>query len=454
MGTEPAVVARSLPFRRRRPTPVTDALRRLDATVSPLVGIVKDVVQLTYGADDCRLSTVTCRVAPTGRTLGQETVDRGGSWHLGPERARAGALGEAVERYCGAFVPEELLVAGSAGELGDRVVDPDEFSLFHPRQHAKPGFPFEPFTASSRLRFVEGFSLRDGSPALLPAQLVFLRGQLAGEPTIGYSTSNGLACGPTLEEAILAALLEVVERDSIMLAWNAGLSLPLLDWSGDADLRRLERLYFAPAGIEYSVVDASSFHDVPVAVAVLHGPPWGAAELSVGAAAAATPQAAWLKALAEAFGVRRWRRDLGVLDPQFEVAEADEITSFDDHTFYYATPERARQARFLHASAERRAVSDVRPLGDTTALEQIEEIVQRLAARGVDAYAVDVTSPDVRSLGMWVARVVAPALYGLDVAHVARYLGGNRLYRLPFELGLRASPLRFEDVNPLPHPFP
>ena len=64
------------------------------------------------------------------------------------------------------------------------------------------------------------------------------------------------------------------------------------------------------------------------------------------------------------------------------------------------------------------------------------------------------TSPDVRSLGLTVVKVLAPELCALDVLHGARFLGGRRLYQAAFELGLRERPLTEPEVNPDPHPFP
>jgi ribosomal protein S12 methylthiotransferase accessory factor len=84
----------------------------------------------------------------------------------------------------------------------------------------------------------------------------------------------------------------------------------------------------------------------------------------------------------------------------------------------------------------------------------VAEIVRRLEERNVGAYAVDVTSPDVEELGLKVARVVAPQLCALDVDGAAPYRGGARLYRAAFDAGLVEAPLTFDDLNPLPHPYP
>ena len=166
-----------------------------------------------------------------------------------------------------------------------------------------------------------------------------------------------------------------------MLAWKCRLSLPLLDWSCDEALMRVERSYFAPTGLRFNLIDASCFLDVPVVISVLHGPPNVGAALAVGGAAAARVDEAWLKALAESFGVYRWLRQQALSAAQ--CPEPDQIESFDDHMLFYASDENAALAAFLDGASERRATADVIALEGATPTAQIEAIVSRLAAHDV-----------------------------------------------------------------------
>jgi ribosomal protein S12 methylthiotransferase accessory factor len=260
-------------------TPVADALDRLEQAVSPLVGIVRVAPAIMVAADEARLHAFACQVASAARTTGSATVEYAGSAHVRSERARAASIGEAVERYSATFVPEGLTTA-STGELGADAVPPESYALFHERQHV-PGFPFTRFTQSTRLSFVEGFALDDGRPAFLPAQLVYLH-YGRSEPPIGYPTSNGLACGPTLAEAVLAALLEVVERDAMMLVWANRLSLPRLTWLQDPAIRAVDSVAFAPTGLRYTAIDASAFFGVPAAIGVVRGSDGDRAAIGIG----------------------------------------------------------------------------------------------------------------------------------------------------------------------------
>lgn len=426
---------------------------RLEGAVSPLVGIVTRTISTTYTTDETPLPNCACELASGRRTVGAETVEYGSGAHESALRARAAAIGEAIERYSAMYVPFDALRVTTARELGDTAVDPSRFALFHPTQHAQPGFPFAPFTADTRTEFVAGLSLVDGAPAYLPAQLVYL-GRPGNCRPIGYSTSSGLACAPTLGEAVLAALLELVERDAVMLAWKCRLSLPLLDWSDDEALCALDRRFFAVTGLRYDVVDGSGFLDVPIAIAVVHGPHGSRASLAVGAGAAAGVADAWLKAIAEGFGVYRWLLRQAASTLHRPPLEPDAIATFDDHMLFYSRREQAALASFLTASAKRSPTGSIESLEGSSPREQLGALVSRLASRGLSAYAVDVTSPDVRDLGLSVARVIAPELCALDVSHRAQFLGGARLYAAAHEAGLLDAPLDVGRLNPLPHPFP
>jgi ribosomal protein S12 methylthiotransferase accessory factor len=195
------------------------------------------------------------------------------------------------------------------------------------------------------------------------------------------------------------------------------------------------------------------FWRVPTVVGVVHGRDCGA--LGVGAAAAATVEEAWRKALAEAFSVRTWGRVRRLDDDTRSFADDfSDVQTFADHVELYASAAHAPRASFLDASTERRRVDDVDPLQAATPSDALASLVDRLAERGLTGYAVDVTAPDVRAAGLTVVKTLVPELVQLDVDHRARFLGGRRQYEAACELGLRDVPLRFEDLNPDPHPFP
>ncbi len=418
------------------------------------MGVVPAIVEFAGAPDECRLVSYGVTIADGMPTIGQRLTGSAGGAHWDRRAARAAALGEAVERYAASYLPRETLVSGSARELGRVAVAPESFALFHERQYAAAGFPFRRFDRDTVVRWARGVSLADGVTALVPAQLVYMPIETGSEDAvlIAHTTSSGAACGATRDEAILRALLELVERDAVMLAWYDRLELPLLDWSADPDLRSLDRRYFAPSGVEYAAVDLSCFFGVPAALGIVRGRAGELGALGVGAACAPTIGDAWRKALTEAFSVRTHARDQLVEHP--EAMPDGAIASFDDHIFFYGDEKHARHTAFLDASKERRSTRDIESLPGRTAADRLDALVTRLASRGVSAYAVDLATPDVRAAGLHVWRAVAPQLCQLDVLDRARFLGGSRLYRAAHDAGVLPAPLSYDDLNPYPHPFP
>jgi ribosomal protein S12 methylthiotransferase accessory factor len=440
---------------RDRPlTPERESLRRLETLLSPYTGVVRDVHTLLTNPLEAPLVKVKSRIARHAEDQGE--LGSGG-YASSIDRARAAALGEAAERYAGALACVQETAPTPARELVPDAVSPARFALFAPEQHANDSFPFDPFTDATPVRWVEGFALPDQARALLPSQLVRLSwSELSpGETAIGYSTSNGLACGPSLEESVLAGLLELVERDAFMLAWTNRLSLPLLDWSDDDRLLEFEERYVAPTRARCDVVDLSVFLQVPAALAVVHGDGERTPAVAVGAGAGTTVQVAVEKAIAEAFAVRSWGLQMLLTDPEpWFAPDFSDLVTFRDHIRCYIRDDHVQATAFLVASTDSRTVSSVAPLPTDSPLAAIREIARRLARQGASAYAVDLTPTDLASAGLAVAKVVAPELCALDARHDARFLGGERLRNVPAELGLAAHPLQWADINPYPHPFP
>jgi ribosomal protein S12 methylthiotransferase accessory factor len=436
-------------------TAIAESIRRLTTLVSPYTGVIHRVEEVLAGSEEIPLVAVSCETADMSADGAVRRVGSGSG--SSRESALAAALGEAVERYSASCPPaRDDLVVGSAAQLGREAVAPARFALFSREQYEDDRFPYRPFTDATRVVWTRGRALPGGEPALLPAQLVYLSDAYGAEPVrIATSTSNGLACHATPEEAVLSGLLEVVERDAFMIVWSNRLSLPRLSWDGDEELRAFETRYLAPTGLRHAAVDLSCFWDVPTALGVVRSEEPATAALGVGACAAPTIREAVRKALDEACRVQAWASDLLARDPEREFApDGSDVRDFDDHVHYYADRSRARAADFLDGCAETRDVGEVEPLAGESVAELISAITRRLAARGSSSYAVDVTAPDIRAAGLTVARVVAPELCALDADHRARFLGGRRRYEAAFELGLATRRLEPADLNSSPHPFP
>jgi ribosomal protein S12 methylthiotransferase accessory factor len=82
----------------------------------------------------------------------------------------------------------------------------------------------------------------------------------------------------------------------------------------------------------------------------------------------------------------------------------------------------------------------------------MNDYVEMLAAKGLRALTVDLTTSDIRATGLRVARVLVPGFYS-NAPAAFPLLGGNRLRREPVTLGWVPGPLTDDDLVRAPLPF-
>ena len=152
------------------------------------------------------------------------------------ERARVGALGEALEHAASTrTLAPRARSTGSYAALRaarghDGVVDPRLLGL-------PAGVDYD---HDRPLQWLAMSRLRDGAEVLVPAEFVASSGsELRGDPPAGgwltVPVSNGLGAGTSLEQAVTHALLEILQRDGNGLTFRALDRGRVLDLAGVSD---------------------------------------------------------------------------------------------------------------------------------------------------------------------------------------------------------------------------
>ena len=185
--------------------------------LAPIMGITR--IGNVTGLDVVGVPVVTV-IRPNARSL---AVAQGKGLTLAA--AKASGLMESVESYHAETITLPLRYC-SLNELryAQRVVDPSQW----------PAVATSSFHPNLRLLWCEGRDLMDGGPAFVPFELVhtdYTWPQPAGSGCFAAS-SNGLASGNHLLEAISHAICEVVERDAN--------SLWMLRQPGDRESQQLD----------------------------------------------------------------------------------------------------------------------------------------------------------------------------------------------------------------------
>jgi ribosomal protein S12 methylthiotransferase accessory factor len=177
--------------------------------------------------------------------------------------------------------------------------------------------------------------------------------------------------------------------------------------------------------------------------------------LVVGASANLDPEKAVRKALMEGihcrvfFGEEFQRKGGGELTPE-------QVTNRDQHVLLYTQPEMVPALDFLTKAPGEQSLTDLpnhyHP-GPGQVVANLETCVQKLAACGMEAIVIDITTEDLRELGFYAVKTLIPEAQPLNFGP-ARYLSGPRLYQVPARLGYTGGLTGEAGLNPLPHPFP
>jgi ribosomal protein S12 methylthiotransferase accessory factor len=370
---------------------------------------------------------------------------------LGGERARLVSVAEALERYSVCSWHDDDLLVAAEEDLAEECVSPARWPQCSAREFARDDCGLVPYDPSVPIRWVRAWSLTRRREVLVPAVAVYLH-MTPRSPSELFTrgVTTGAAVHSDIRSAVLGGLLEVVERDALSLSWLQRLRLPELS----VDPERLDaatRAHHAAGTARHLRVrlfDATTDFGVPVVYAIQLSPHEDSLAQIVCATCDLDPQRAVGKIYRELAALRIALRDHVRRRP---VRRPDDGTvSVIGSAAYNAS--RDRRHVFRHLLEGERAVRDLDDLPLLPAdADPLTTAVSRLAGRGAEVLAVDITTDEARQVGMHAVKVLVPEAVPLSFIHSERYLGTPRLYAAPTAMGHESHD---EDaVNPDPQPF-
>ena len=333
--------------------------------------------------------------------LGAVTVYNGKGFT--PQEAEVSAIMEGVERYsaeCGGL----SLVPGSFDELKGRcrVLEPTKLIVPWSRH----------YNHWDVLEWASGTSLTGGGEVLVPAEATFHPYSRSNQ--LFRTNTNGLAAGNVLEEAVLHALMEIVERD----AWSLFEVDPSrsrdVDFSncGCKPLRDAIEI-LKGASVKICLKDISSDVGITTISAAMDDEiTKDPALLSLGVGTHLTPEIAALRALTEAVQSR--------LTTIHGTREDTFMAEFARRIGY----ERMKNLnkKWLMPSRTTVKVEELSRFSSVDILDEINFTVGKLKSVGMeDVIVVDLTRKEV---GIPAVRVIVPGMevYAMDKDRVGERL--------------------------------
>ncbi|GAB1641478.1 YcaO-like family protein [Krasilnikovia sp. MM14-A1259] len=435
---------------------VPEGLRRLDRIVGPY-GLVGQVNRLPiqpgeprfpiYAASLGDIAQVIPNVAESVGPRGARGQVDGAGGDLHAERAARLCVAEALERYSTCVVPEDQLIWATAEELGNDALPIASLPRCTPQELAHPRAMAVDIDAQAPMRWTRGWSLTEHRPLWMPAVQVWMHLAARSRAERHWNPiSTGCATHTDLKQALVNAICEVVERDSIALTWYQRLPLPRIEFD---EVPATVRPYLdrsRASQVETVFFDATTDLGIPVIYSIDLTPDNPVLGQLVMCNAALNPADSVSKILRESASSR-----IAMQSSRKVPDTIDEFVSVYHGAAYMGTPQRRPDFSFLLDNARRRRFTDLPNLSSGDADTDLQLLIGRLADAGCDVVAIECTTDEARDVGFRVVRVIIPQLMPLSFTYRARYLAHPRLYTAPAAMGHRV--LSAEEINPLPQPF-
>lgn len=436
--------------------PPSETIKKARNLIHHQVGVIPFLQELQVDPTDPPLFYLLSRKSDVAWP-GATSLRNSGTAALTRERALAAAIGESVERYCAAIYDDSSLVLELYRDIASDALDPRTFPLGSEAEYQHLDCPLRHFSDDTPLAWVHGEILGSERRILVPACMVYLAyPYLDRTDYIFQPFSTGLACGNTLEEAILRALYEVIERDAFTITWLNRLPVPaidLADLQGSEISALLQKL--TAWGNQVQLHDITTDVQIPTILALSINTSGKSPAFTVATATRLNPEEAALKSLEELAMTRLYAKQLTRAHPTFKHSQDyRDITELDQHVLLYTQPDMLPTVTFLTSPATKRYLQDIPNHSNADIAEDIRFCLQQLHMHGLEAIVVDLTSPDIAAIGLHVVRILVPGMQPLNADHRMRYLGGRRLYEVPRVLGYTNCDTTEAQLNPYPHPFP
>ena len=322
------------------------------------------------------------------------------------EQALASAVMESLERYSAEMRDTDEIVYGTYDQACDVMMTIDPKDLILP-------IPVLDRYMSETIAWTEGWEMFRGCPVWVPACAVYYPYQPDGDYQLFRYHTNGIAAGNTMEEAILHALFEDIERDAWSICEYRDATRGDIVVEDDGSLPAQLISKFADQGIEIHLKDLTSDIGIPTIGAAADDVRTKDPEmLTIGVGTHLNPEIAAVRAITEVAQSRATHKHGAKINAQLQKVTQD------------MGYERIKQVNRMWFGRSPRTVKleDMEDRSTPYVLDDIEVVLGSLMEAGFQSVvAVDLTRPE---LNIPVVRMIVP---GLEVSTMDPEREGGRL---------------------------
>ena len=208
---------------------ITDILgqeyKNLSDVISDKFGVINAIME-RHELDEYGLKMFQCLSADTRILFNlKRDVSSGGlGISKNKQEALVGCIAEAIERYCMSYIPKAELYKECWDKL-DKEHKVKNFHLYSEKQYSDYTNFLNPM--KDKILWTKMYNLNEDKYIYWPASLVYLPFEI--DKPVAELTSTGMAAGTSIEMSIQSGLLELIERDSLMINFKQRLNPPEID---------------------------------------------------------------------------------------------------------------------------------------------------------------------------------------------------------------------------------
>lgn len=401
----------------------------LSTIFSDKIGII-NVILRRFELEEYNLKMYQCLSADTKKIFDlSRDVSSGG---LGISDTDKGAIisciAEAVERYCMSYIPKNELIKSYWNDIDDKYKIQD-YQLYTDEQYDNNNNFFNP--KKDKIYWTKISSVDEDKQLYWPAGLIYLPFELS--KNVAETSSTGMAAGYTIKDCILSGLLELIERDSLMINFSKRLNPPEIDID---TIEGANKEFINKIKEKYKIKIYKLYSDIeiPTYLCFIWNEKKGKPHYGIGASANLDSDLAINKALRECLFTHYY--SLNIMDLRKDKPE--DITTLYEHFLYY-------QGDFFE-----KLLFKGEKINYKKEVYSYDDLKNSLEKEGLQVFYKELTTTDVQSTGLKVVKVIVPGLIDLNKTHIMQRLAAKRFDEVPKKLKIKIN----EGLSELPHPFP
>jgi len=357
-------------------------------------------------------------------------------------QAKASCLCESIERYAGVFQGYEPRRKAAYKDLEAEAIHPRNLFLVSEKQQKNQvcseffnnSYIPRRFDESLEIDWSPVWSLTQRTFKYVPTSFCYYGYPVTYETDFCRASSNGVATGNCMEEAILQGFFELVERDCVAIWWYNCIQRPSVNLStfNDPYFRALTQEYLL-MDREIWVIDITNDLNIPTFAAVSRKRK-GPEAILFGFGTHFDPKIAISRALSE---MNQFLCNLDAKKPSQNPENPLECVIAN-----WLAQATLKNQPYLCPTHIERCANDYPTVRTKDFLEDIENCRKIVEKEGMELLVLDQSRPDV---DLKVAKVIVPGL-----RHFYPFFGPGRLYDVPVTLSWLTKPKEESELNPIP----